>query len=144
VAAFQTAPLSPFAGLFGGGLLGSSIFGGSSALDPFGGFGGGGGGQMQMFSTSIGGFGGFGGGMTGELVCLVTRCDQLRYSSTGTSVSTRFVNGKKVTTQKSFSGGSEEVKVFEDDQLISHTLNGQEQQVRGASRQHVSAFQVFH
>ncbi len=45
----------------------------------------------------------------------------------GSSVSTRYVNGRKVTTKRTFAGGVETVKTYEDDALVSHTVNGQDQ-----------------
>jgi hypothetical protein len=37
-----------------------------------------------------------------------------------------------MTTKKSFSGGVETVKEFENDVLVSHTVNGTPQPIRGA------------
>ena len=42
-------------------------------------------------------------------------------------MSTRYVNGRKVTTKRTFAGGVETVKTYEDDALVSHTVNGQDQ-----------------
>ena len=39
-------------------------------------------------------------------------------------MSTRYVNGRKMTTQRSFQNGVETVKEFENDVLVSHTVNG--------------------
>ena len=55
--------------------------------------------------------------------------------SSGTSISTRYVNGRKMTTKKTFSNGMETVKVYdENDSLISHTVNGEPQAVAGSGR----------
>lgn len=43
------------------------------------------------------------------------------------SMSSRFVNGKKITTKKSCANGVETVKIFENDVLVSHTVNGESQ-----------------
>jgi len=67
---------------------------------------------MQTFSGSMGG-GMMAGGMG------------MRSSST----STRFVNGKKITTKKVVDNGVETVKTYENDILKSHTVNGQKQAI---------------
>lgn len=46
-----------------------------------------------------------------------------------TSTSTRFVSGKKITTKKVFENGKETVMSYEDDVLISKTVNGVPQTV---------------
>ena len=51
----------------------------------------------------------------------------------GSSMSTRFVNGKKITTKKMSSNGIETVKTYENDVLVSHTVNGEPQPLRGGS-----------
>ena len=96
----------------------------------------------QDRNSSFGGFrviGGFGGlGMGGPFTSNSTTVLQTFNSSGGfvnggTSVksslsSTRFVNGTKVTTQKVVDNGVETVKVYENDVLRKHTVNGEEQQ----------------
>ncbi|XP_071744412.1 dnaJ homolog subfamily B member 6 [Lepeophtheirus salmonis] len=90
--------MSPFGMLGGmGGLLSMSN------MDPFG--GGGGGASIQTFSTSYGGT---------PNIC-------------SSSTSTRYVNGKKITTKKVVDNGVENVKVYENDVLKSHTMNGEVQ-----------------
>jgi DnaJ family protein B protein 6 len=95
---------SPFAAFgFGGpSLLMSSMMGGGFGMSPFGGgslFD-----QMETFSSSSM----FAGpGMSSS------------------STSTRFINGKKVTTKTTVANGVETVKTFENDVLVSHTVNGE-------------------
>jgi len=55
------------------------------------------------------------------------------------SSSTRFVNGKKVTTKKIVDNGVETVKTYENDVLVSHTVNGQKQAVQHQVPQQVSS-----
>merc|ERR1719319_49641 len=43
------------------------------------------------------------------------------------STSTRFVNGKKITTKKVVDNGQESVSTYENDVLKSHTVNGVQQ-----------------
>ncbi len=40
------------------------------------------------------------------------------------------MNGRKVTTKRTFANGVETVKTYEDDVLVSHTVNGQDQVTR--------------
>jgi len=114
--------MSPFGGLeaaFGG------AFGG--ALSPFGAQslfaadlnGAAANGSVQTFSSMLGGVGG--GGVGG-----------MRSSST----STKFVNGKKITTQRLCENGMETVKTFENDVLMSHTVNGEQQAIQHHHRPH--------
>lgn len=108
--------MSPF-GMLGGPLMG---FGGAHHRSIFDDFDDGG---MQMHPAAGGGFtsvqtfsgsmGGLGGGVG------------MRSSST----STRFVNGKKITTKRVVDNGVETVKTYENDVLKSHTVNGQKQAV---------------
>merc|ERR1719188_1427458 len=125
-------------GLFGGGLLGGGgLFGGSGlfgppmassslttvgGMDPFsfgGGMGGMGGGAGGMSFSSTSFFGGPGGAAMGSM--------------SGTSMSTRFVNGRKVTTKRTFNNGVETVKEYDNDVLVSHTVNGKPQSVAARS-----------
>eukprot|EP00095_Tigriopus_kingsejongensis_P012726 maker-scaffold43_size480169-snap-gene-2.22 protein:Tk12726 transcript:maker-scaffold43_size480169-snap-gene-2.22-mRNA-1 annotation:"dnaj homolog subfamily b member 6 isoform x2" len=102
---FSSLMMSPFGGLGG--------FGGSP-LDSLFNTGMGGGSSFMM--SSMGGGGSifdFGGGMGGG------------GGMAGTSMSTRFVNGKKISTKKTFGPGGETVKVYENDVLVSHTVNGE-------------------
>lgn len=111
--------LSPFGGFndafFGGFGLGG--FGAPSLFQDLnmGMTGGGGGTSIQTFS-SMGGLGMGGAGM--------------RSSST----STKFVNGKKITTQRLNENGIETVKTFENDVLMSHTVNGEQQAIQHHQR----------
>ncbi|XP_029979021.1 dnaJ homolog subfamily B member 6b isoform X2 [Sphaeramia orbicularis] len=96
--------------------MGGSFFGfggfpqfapGFSAFDSgFGSFGEMGGGGFTSFSTSS--FGGGGGGMG-------------NFKSVSTS--TKFVNGRKITTKRIVENGQERVEVEEDGQLKSLTVN---------------------
>ena len=47
-----------------------------------------------------------------------------------TSMSTRFVNGKKVTTKKVVDNGVETVTTYENDVLKSQTVNGVPQAIQ--------------
>ncbi|XP_050992347.1 dnaJ homolog subfamily B member 6a isoform X1 [Labeo rohita] len=107
-------------GSFFGGFGGFPPFGaGFSSFDagfsPFGhmGGGGGGGGFTSFSSTSFGGGGG-GGGMG---------------SFRSVSTSTKFINGRKITTKRIVENGQERVEVEEDGQLKSVTINGKAQEV---------------
>ncbi|XP_050440311.1 dnaJ homolog subfamily B member 6-B isoform X1 [Adelges cooleyi] len=85
----------------------------STMMNPFGfgGFGGGfGSGFDDMFSMANAGFANGGGGSGGNIK--------------RTSISTRFVNGKKITTKKISEGGKEIVETYENDMLKSKTING--------------------
>eukprot|EP00096_Caligus_rogercresseyi_P000750 TRINITY_DN1126_c0_g1_i1.p1 TRINITY_DN1126_c0_g1~~TRINITY_DN1126_c0_g1_i1.p1 ORF type:complete len:298 (+),score=125.82 TRINITY_DN1126_c0_g1_i1:135-1028(+) len=97
--------MNPF-GMLGGmnGLLSMT-----SAMDSFG---SGGGGSIQTFSSSYGGGG-----------------PNMRSSST----STRIVNGKKITTKKMLDNGVESVKVYENDVLTTHYVNGEVQPLENGS-----------
>ena len=54
-------------------------------------------------------------------------------------MSTRFANGKKITTKKNVSNGVETVQIFENDVLVSHTVNGEPQMVGGGGRSPASS-----
>jgi len=96
---------SPFGAIAGPGQSTSmSIFGGGGGFDGFGG----GGGNVQTFSSSMGGLG---GGMN------------VRSSSS----SSKFVNGKKITTKRTNNNGVETVETYENDILKSRTVNDQAQ-----------------
>ncbi|XP_028833944.1 dnaJ homolog subfamily B member 6a isoform X1 [Denticeps clupeoides] len=103
---------------------GGAFFGGFGGFPPFGagfsgfdtGFtsfesmgGGGSGGFTSFSSTSFGGGGGGGGGMG---------------NFRSVSTSTKFINGRKVTTKRIVENGQERVEVDEDGQLKSLTING--------------------
>ena len=47
-----------------------------------------------------------------------------------TSMSTRFINGKKVTTKKVVDNGVETVTTYENDVLKSQTVNGVPQAIQ--------------
>ena len=102
--------MSPFGGLGG---------------SPFGAFGGFGGPSLMMSAMGGGSpFGAhndlFGGGLMGMGMGMGGGG-----MTAGTSMSTRFVNGKKITTKKTFANGVETVKTYENDVLVSHTVNGE-------------------
>lgn len=107
---FADFGMSPF-GLLGGPLMG---FGGPQNMlaefDTGPGFGSplGGGTSFSSVQTFGGSMGG-GGGMRSQ------------------STSTRYVNGKKITTKRVVDNGVETVKTYENDVLKSHTVNGQRQ-----------------
>uniref|UniRef100_A0A671K1P7 DnaJ homolog subfamily B member 6-like n=1 Tax=Sinocyclocheilus anshuiensis TaxID=1608454 RepID=A0A671K1P7_9TELE len=103
-------------GSFYGGFGGFPPFGaGFSSFDagfsPFGHMGGGG--LTSFSSTSFGGGGG-GGGMG---------------SFRSVSTSTKFINGRKITTKRIIENGQERVEVEEDGQLKSVTINGKAQEI---------------
>lgn len=121
---------TPFEDLFGG--FGGNIWGGSrhshssnnslstpffSPFAPFdfGGFisnGGGGGGNFTSFNS----INTFSGPSTGS-------------SMKRTSTSTRFINGKKITTKKVTENGKETIMSYENDVLKSKTVNGVPQSI---------------
>uniref|UniRef100_A0A6Q2YQA8 J domain-containing protein n=1 Tax=Esox lucius TaxID=8010 RepID=A0A6Q2YQA8_ESOLU len=107
-------------GPFFGGFGGFPPFGaGFTAFDPgFTSFGhmGGHGGFTAFSSTSFGGGGGGGGGGMGNFRSV--------------STSTKFINGRKITTKRIVENGQERVEVEEDGQLRSLTINGKEQPLR--------------
>ncbi|XP_010892343.1 dnaJ homolog subfamily B member 6a isoform X1 [Esox lucius] len=72
--------------------------------------GGGHGGFTAFSSTSFGGGGGGGGGGMGNFRSV--------------STSTKFINGRKITTKRIVENGQERVEVEEDGQLRSLTING--------------------
>ncbi|KAL7880921.1 hypothetical protein SRHO_G00031750 [Serrasalmus rhombeus] len=124
----------PFDDFFGGGRrhrgmrsrTADSFFGGFGGFPSFGhGFSGfdsgftsfgpvGGGSFTSFSSSSFGGGGGGGGGGNFRSV----------------STSTKFVNGRKITTKRIVENGQERVEVEEDGQLKSLTVNGKEQLLR--------------
>jgi len=103
--------------------------------DPFGGMGFGGsmfGGGMfggdDMFSSS---FSSFGGGMGGGGANVMSQ-----------SISTSYVNGKKVTTKKVTKNGQTIVEKYENDQLVHKAINGQPQNLQAIDNgQHQSSSQ---
>ncbi|XP_023143308.2 dnaJ homolog subfamily B member 6b isoform X1 [Amphiprion ocellaris] len=95
--------------LFGFGsfpAFGHSFSGFDSGFSSFGDMGGGG---FQSFSSSSFGGGGGGGGGMGNFKSI--------------STSTKFVNGRKITTKRIVENGQERVEVVEDGQLKSLTVN---------------------
>jgi len=113
------SPFGAFGGLsaFGGmgspfGAIGGPTAGQTTSMSLFGGGGfddfGGGGASIQTFSSSMGGLG---GGMN------------IRSSSS----STKFVNGKKITTKRTNNNGVETVETYENDVLKNRTVNSQGQ-----------------
>ncbi|KAM7369822.1 hypothetical protein PAMP_011112 [Pampus punctatissimus] len=89
-------------------MFGHGITGFDSGFGSFGDMGGGG---FNSFSSSSLGSGG-GGNFRSE------------------STSTKFINGKKITTKRIVENGQERVEVVEDGQLKSLTVNGKEQLLR--------------
>ncbi|XP_035375759.1 dnaJ homolog subfamily B member 6b isoform X2 [Electrophorus electricus] len=101
---------APFSAPFSHGFGGFPPFGGFSGFDSgFSSFGSMGGGGFTSFSSSS-----FGGG---------ERMGNFRSVST----STKFINGRKITTKRIVENGQERVEVEEDGQLKSLTVNGKEQ-----------------
>jgi len=88
---------------FGGMGFGGSMFGGGM------GFGG-----DDMFQSS---FSSFGGGMGGGNVM-------------SQSISTSYVNGRKITTKKMSKNGQTIVEKYENDQLVHKAINGQPQNLQ--------------
>ncbi|XP_046883944.1 dnaJ homolog subfamily B member 6a isoform X1 [Hypomesus transpacificus] len=106
------APFDPGFTPFGHlGHMGS--MGHMSHMGHLGGGSGGGGGGFTSFSSSSFGGGGGGGG--------VSSMGNFRSVST----STKFINGRKITTKRIVENGQERVEVEEDGQLRSLTINGQ-------------------
>ncbi|XP_061614645.1 dnaJ homolog subfamily B member 6b isoform X1 [Phyllopteryx taeniolatus] len=91
----------------GGGLFDFGAFSFDSGFNAFGDMGGGG---FSSFSSSFGGGGGGGGG--GGMA---------NFKSVSTS--TKFINGRKITTKRTVENGQERVEVEEDGQLKSLTVN---------------------
>ncbi|XP_033337321.2 uncharacterized protein LOC117226767 isoform X1 [Megalopta genalis] len=89
---------------FGPGFLPYNVFEGASGPIKYTSFD-----TFTNFDTSRAGSGGGGGG--GGAV-------------KRTSTSTRFINGKKITTQKVYENGKETIMSFENDVLKSKTVNG--------------------
>ncbi|XP_034415584.1 dnaJ homolog subfamily B member 6b isoform X2 [Cyclopterus lumpus] len=100
----------PMAGsVFGFGsfpMFGPALSGFNSGFSPFGDMGGGG--FTSFSSSSFGGGGGGGGGMG-------------NFKSVSTS--TKFINGRKITTKRIVENGQERVEVEEEGQLKSLTVN---------------------
>ncbi|XP_023660648.1 dnaJ homolog subfamily B member 6-like [Paramormyrops kingsleyae] len=104
---------------------GGPFFYGFSGFPPFGvGFSGfdtgftsfgnmGGGGFTSFSSTSLAGGGGGGGSRMGNFRSV--------------STSTKYINGRKITTKRIVENGQERVEVEEDGQLKSLSVNGKEQ-----------------
>ncbi|XP_029955290.1 dnaJ homolog subfamily B member 6b isoform X3 [Salarias fasciatus] len=95
--------------LFGFGsfpAFGSSLSGFDSGFNTFGDMGGGG---FTSFSSFGGGGSGGGGGGMGNFKSV--------------STSTKFINGRKITTKRIVENGQERVEVVEDGQLKSLTVN---------------------
>eukprot|EP00483_Globobulimina_turgida_P006181 UN06191 len=99
---------------------------------PFGMFGGGMGGDpfQSMFSSS------FGGGMNGDDSGFTSFTSSSFGGGGGMgnganvmsqSISTSYVNGKKVTTKKMQKNGQTIVEKYENDQLVQKMINGQPQ-----------------
>ncbi|KAG7455151.1 hypothetical protein MATL_G00253550 [Megalops atlanticus] len=110
----------PFGAGFSGFDAGFTSFGHMGQLGQMGG----GGGFASFSSTSFGGGGG-GGGMG---------------SFRSVSTSTKFINGRKITTKRIVENGQERVEVEEDGQLKSLTINGVlSEEERGTRRQNALA-----
>uniref|UniRef100_A0A3Q3J7B3 J domain-containing protein n=1 Tax=Monopterus albus TaxID=43700 RepID=A0A3Q3J7B3_MONAL len=97
----------PMFGFGGFPSFGPSFPGFDSGFTSFGNMGGG---SISSFSSS------FGGGGMGNFRSV--------------STSTKFINGRKVTTKRIVENGQERVEVEEDGQLKSLTVNGKEQLLR--------------
>ncbi|KAI5104634.1 dnaJ-like subfamily B member 6, partial [Silurus meridionalis] len=131
---FGDDPFDPFDDFFGFGpgrrqrgtrnRAGGSFFPGFGGFPPFGGgfsgfdsgfmpIGPMGGGNFTSFSSSSFGGGGGGGGGMGNFRSV--------------STSTKFINGRRITTKRIVENGQERVEVEEDGQLKSLTVNGREQ-----------------
>ena len=101
-------------GAFGGGF--GNDFGGGFGSIFSSAFGGGGGDDGFTSFTSTSSFGGFGGGGNGANVM-------------SQSISTSYVNGKKITTKKIQQNGQTIVEKYENNELIMKSINGQQQQL---------------
>ncbi|KAK2579986.1 hypothetical protein KPH14_012245 [Odynerus spinipes] len=122
---FANSPFDdPFAGMFGGGArrpgrngsnntLSTSLFGRLGFRSPFDFLEGGANCGFTSFSTFPSFDGTAGGGAA------VKR----------TSTSTRFINGKKITTKKIYEDGKETIMSYENDVLKSKTVNGVPQSI---------------
>jgi len=119
------AVMSPFAGL------------GAFGIQPFGGFGLGG----SMFGGPL--LGGspmflndFDSGNTSSIQMFSSGLGPMS-NMRSVSSSTKFVNGKKITTKRVFDNGVETIETFENDVLKTKSVNGQPQLVHtGRSRRH--------
>jgi len=112
---FADFGMSPFGLLGGGALMGfGGHLGGGNVFDQLDDGGGTSFASVQTFSGAMGGAPSMG----------------MRSSST----STRFVNGKKITTKRVVDNGVETVKTYENDVLKSHTINGQRQALSSAEQ----------
>ena len=98
---------------FANDAFGGSTFVGGGAGDPFASFFGGGG--DAVFSSS---YSTFGSGAIGANV-------------TSQSISTSYVNGKKVTTKTTNKNGQTIVEKYENDELVHQMIDGEEQQLEG-------------
>ncbi|CAM4526183.1 unnamed protein product [Leuciscus chuanchicus] len=85
--------------------FGPAFSGFNTGFTPFGPMGGGGGGFTSFSSSSFGGGGGMG-------------------NFRSVSTSTKFINGRRITTKRIVENGQERVEVEEDGQLKSLTVNG--------------------
>ncbi|XP_071381956.1 dnaJ homolog subfamily B member 6b [Centroberyx affinis] len=95
--------------------FGAGFSGFDSGFTSFGQMGGGGFASFSSSSFGGGGGGGGGGGMG---------------NFRSVSTSTKFINGRKITTKRIVENGQERVEVEEDGQLKSLTVNGKEQLLR--------------
>lgn len=117
---FGMSPFDLLGGLAGFGAHNHSLMMGGGLFDDFdnaqvGPFGGNAFTSVQTFSSSMGG------------VPLVPHGAPGGMNMRSSSTSTRYVNGKKITTKKMMDNGVETVKTYENDVLKSHTVNGQRQ-----------------
>merc|ERR1712157_688109 len=74
------------------------------------------GGGDEMFSSSFSSFGGGGGA-----------------NVMSQSISTSYINGKKVTTKKMTKNGQTIVEKYENDELIQKSINGKDQKLEAIS-----------
>ncbi|KAG9355200.1 hypothetical protein JZ751_000038 [Albula glossodonta] len=99
----------PFGAGFSGFDSGFTSFGHMGGMGQLGQLGQLGGGGFTSFSSTSFGGGGGGGGMG---------------NFRSVSTSTKFINGRKITTKRIVENGQERVEVEEDGQLKSLTING--------------------
>ncbi|XP_037312115.2 dnaJ homolog subfamily B member 6b isoform X2 [Pungitius pungitius] len=105
--AFQSRMGGSHFGFGGFPAFGPGLSGFNSGFSPFGEMGGGG--LTSFSSSSFGGGGGGGGGGMGNFRSV--------------STSTKFINGRKITTKRIVENGQERVEVEEDGQIRSLTVN---------------------
>jgi len=132
--AVQPIQLNAFNGLMPGGHAGLlSPFGGFNDAF-FGGFGLGGFGAPSLFQDLNMGMAAGGGGTSIQTFSSMGGLGMGGAGMRSSSTSTKFVNGKKITTQRLNENGIETIKTFENDVLMSHTVNGEQQALQHHQR----------